>query len=75
MIFRSQNNTSLAGIVGAENAFTAVNHTACRKIWSGNVGHELTAGNVRVVNHGKNAVDNLGKIMCRNVGCKTYCNT
>ncbi len=57
-----------AGAVGFGDAAGAVNDPARGKIGAGNVGHQLLAGHLRVVDEELQGIDHLGEVVRRYVG-------
>ena len=62
-------------MIGRTNS--ADTHDLCTggKVRSRNIFHQFVNGNLRVVNQGDDTVDNLPKVMGRNIGGHTYRNS
>ncbi|MNV45670.1 hypothetical protein D3C71_1374750 [compost metagenome] len=61
--------------ISLTNSLTAQNESACREIRSFDVFHQFHRCDVRILDHGLHTVDNLTKVMRRNIGSHTDGNT
>ena len=73
--FCADRNRTAASLVGIFDALSTHDDATCWEIRTRKNGHELLSGNVWVLNHHANSVSYLTKVVRRNVGSHTNCNT
>ena len=73
--FCADRNRTAASLVGILDALSTHDDAACWEVRTRKNGHELLSGNVRVLNHHADSVSYLTKVVRRNVGSHTNCNT
>ena len=73
--FGADDDVALAGAVGFADTASAHDDAARREVGRGDIFHELLNRDFGVVDHGDGAVDDLGKVVGRNIGCHTHGDT
>ena len=73
--FCADRNRTATSLVGILDALSAHDDATCWEVRTRKNGHEFLSGYVRVLNHHADSVSYLTKVVRRNVGSHTNCNT
>ena len=75
LCLRTDNDTSTTSLVCLTDAIDTTDDTTCREVWTLHILHQFRAGQFGVVDVGNTSVNHFRKVVGRNVGCHTYCDT